>query len=281
MGQVLFASADGDVVDAGHGEAVADVVAGGTPVVAAVVEIAEADVGAEGAAVGVVVEGAGPGVGSEDGVAVGEAAFDAADGGVVTGVAEGRALDVDVGELREGPVGLGGRAVLGDGHGQLLRCDLIEGQIAAGQLVAEVADESDFGEDAVFEFALDAQVEHFRVAGAAAGFKERDGVGGLLADADGAEAIVQRGALERDVKAVPQVERRGDAVIGGVEGGGELVAERGGVGYAGIEGVGEEDAERAADDGFLVATGLPGEAEAGAEVVPIGVVDGVAPAVDA
>ena len=281
VGQVLLALANGDVVDAGHGEAVADVVAGRAPVVAAVVVIAEADVAAERAAVVVVVERAGPGVGAEDGVAVGEAPLDAGDGGVVAGVAEGRALDVDVRELREGPVGLGGRAVLGDGHGQLLRRDLVHREVAAGQLVAEVTDEADFGEDAVLQFALDAEIEHFRIAGAAAGFKKRDGGGGLRADADGAEAVVQRGALEGGVHAVAQVEGRGDAVIGRVEGGGEFVAERGGVGHAGIERVGEEDAQRAADDGFLVATRLPGEAEAGAEVVPIGVVDGVAPAVDA
>src|SRR5207253_9169518 len=69
-----------------------------------------------------------------------------------------------------------------------------------------------------------------------------------------------------------QIKRRRDAVVGSVEAGRKLEAERSGRRLAAIEGMREGDPKAASYDGLLTAQRLPREAEAGAEIIPVGAV---------
>src|SRR5688500_3515378 len=165
-----------------------DIVAGGSPIGATVIEVAESDIGAQRASIGVVVERTRPSVSAQKAVSILKAPFDSRDAGVVTSIAKARILNVDVGKLRIGPVRLHRVAAKWNHLGQALRRDLVQRDVAAWQLVRKVAEERNLGQESG-DLALIAEVEHVRIAGAARAFEERDRRRGLLAHPHRAEAV--------------------------------------------------------------------------------------------
>src|SRR5262245_28306476 len=102
------------------------------------------------------------------------------------------------------------------------------------------------------QFLLDVEIEVFGIARSAVKFKEGTGGRRRLADAHRAETVVARRPAEAQRgHAIPQNERRGDAIVGRAQGRRIFKAERSRIGRAAIERMRKEYARAAANDGLL------------------------------